>query len=118
MLMMCWFYCIPFAKGLFFASAPLILLFSLFVLKRGIRQSRLGLRQLAFVLMFIAIMKLFTVDIYLSRDTFLCAFDECHDTGLFKMLQAAGLAACSCSTSTAALYRNDGRYKPHLNRFI
>jgi hypothetical protein len=94
MLMMCWFYCIPFAKGLFFASAPLIVIFSLFVLKRGIRQSRPGLRQFAFLLMFVALVKLCTVDIYLSRE-YLCAFDRleslCTGRG-FKIFQASGLA--------------------------
>ena len=93
MLMMCWFYCIPFAKGFFFASAPLTLLFSLFVLKRGIRQSRAGLRQFAFLLMFIALLKMFTLDIYLLRDYLLCTFEKCHDTGFFKTVQGAGLIA-------------------------
>jgi hypothetical protein len=91
MLMMCWFYCIPFAKGFFFALAPLTFLLALFVLKRGIRQSRKGLRQFAFVLMFLAFLKLCTVDIYLLREYVMCAVDKCHDTGFFQKVQGAGL---------------------------
>ena len=48
MLMMCWFYGVPFVKGLFFASSLLLLLFSVFALKRGVRQSRSTLRGVAF----------------------------------------------------------------------
>jgi len=72
MLMMCWFYCIPFAKGMFFGSSGLMILFSLFMLKRGIRQSRLPLRQGAFLLMFIALLKFFIADVYLLKDYILC----------------------------------------------
>jgi NADH:ubiquinone oxidoreductase subunit 5 (subunit L)/multisubunit Na+/H+ antiporter MnhA subunit len=96
MLMMCWFYCIPFAKGLFFAFAPLLVLFSLFALKRGIRQSRPGLRQWSFLLMFIALLKMTTWDLYLLREDILCGialFSEACTAEGIKILQAAGLAA-------------------------
>ena len=93
MLMMCFFYCIPFSKGLFFAFAPMLILFSLFVLKRGIRQSRPRLRQMAFLLMFLAFLKMFTVDIYFLRDTLLCGIgllsSACDAEG-FKVLQISG----------------------------
>jgi hypothetical protein len=110
MLMMCWFYCIPFAKGLFFASAFLLIIFSLFVLKRGVRQSRPLLRQLSFLLIFIAILKIFTVDIYLLRDNLLCGAglfkSSCNAQG-FKILQASGLAALLlCSLLLLNLYRS------------
>lgn len=94
MLMMCWFYCIPFAKGLFFSFSLLLVLFSLFVLKRGIRQSRFGLRQAAFLLMFFAVLKVFTIDLYLLKEKILCGSglfsSGCGDTG-FKILLLAGL---------------------------
>ena len=110
MLMMCWFYCIPFAKGVFFASPFLLILFSLFALKRGIRQSRHGLRQAAFLLIFMAILKIFTVDVYLLRDKLLCKSSwfppACNANG-FKILQASGLAALVlCSMILFNLYRS------------
>jgi hypothetical protein len=91
MIMMCWFYCIPFAKGFFFAAGPLMFLLALFVLKRGVRQSRRGLRQLAFIFITVALAKICTVDIYLLKASITCAFNNCHDGGLFRMIQAAGL---------------------------
>lgn len=94
MLMMCWFYCIPFAKGFFFAFAPLLVLFSMFVLKRGIRQSRPGLRQFAFLLIFIAFLKLFTIDFYFLREPLLCgvkSFESYCNADGFKIFQASGL---------------------------
>jgi hypothetical protein len=110
MLMMCWFYCIPFAKGLFFASSFLLIIFSLFVLKRGIRQSRSALRQTAFLLMFIAILKIFTVDIYLLKDKLLCGtpwlLSACNARG-FKILQASGLVVLALlSVVLINLYRS------------
>jgi len=107
MLMMCWFYCIPFAKGFFFAAGPLALLFSLFVLKRGLRQSRAGLRQFSFLLMFLALLKMCTVDIYLLREYVMCTFDKCHDTGFFKTVQGAGLVVLVlCSLLLFNFYRS------------
>jgi hypothetical protein len=110
MLMMCWFYCIPFAKGLFFASPFLLILFSLFTLKRGIRQSRSALRQTAFLLIFIAILKIFTVDLYLLRDELLCGIERfssaCNARG-FKILQASGLVLLAlCGVVLINLYRS------------
>ncbi|MBU6474550.1 MAG: hypothetical protein KGQ70_01170 [Alphaproteobacteria bacterium] len=93
MLMLCWFYCIPFAKGLFFASGPMAFVLALFVLKRGVRQQRAGLRQLAFLLMFAALLKMALADVYFLRIDLLCAFNQCHDGGFFRAAQAAGLAA-------------------------
>lgn len=94
MLMMCWFYCIPFAKGLFFAFSFLLVLFSFFALKRGICQARPGLRQFAFMLMFAALLKICTVDVYLMREHFLCRGDGslCTPAG-FKVLQGGALLA-------------------------
>jgi len=94
MIMLCWMYCVPFLKGLFFASSPLLIIFALFVLKRGIFQKRLRLRQLSFIYIFIAFLKIFTLDIYFLRDKILCnsyLFDiACNGNG-FKFLQLFGL---------------------------
>jgi hypothetical protein len=92
MLMMCWLYCIPFVKGVLFGVAPLVFLFSLYVLKRGIRQARPGLRQFAFILMFAALLKLTILDAYLLRGELACAFGRCGDAAAMKMAQGAGLA--------------------------
>lgn len=107
MLTICWFYCIPFAKGLFFALSPLLFLFSLFMLKRGIRQSRPLLRQAAFLLMFLAALKLFTVDIYFLKDRLCGLFaPDCNATG-FKILQAGGLVALTLTgLLLAQIYRS------------
>lgn len=110
MLMMCWFYCIPFAKGLFFALSLLLILFSLFALKRGVYQERFRLRQMAFILMFFAFVKIFTVDLYLLKDKLLCGRGEwsataCTTNGV-KVLQAAGLGALVlCSVILFHFYR-------------
>ena len=108
MLMMCWFYCIPLLKGIFFASGFLLILFSFFVLKRGIRRSRLILRQMAFFFIFTALLKILTVDVYLLRDKILCAtdgfFDACNVRG-FQLLQGGGLVILVLSSlALFALY--------------
>ncbi len=92
MLMMCWFYCVPFAKALFFAFSLLLVLFALFALKRGVCRARPGLRQLSFLLMFTALLKMCTVDVYLLREHLLCTIGSrwCTATG-FKMLQGGAL---------------------------
>lgn len=97
MLMMCWFYCIPFAKGLFFASGPLLILLATFVLKRGVRQARRNLRQLAFTLMFVAILKIFMIDLYLLRDMVPCGAGHFFANCSFKLLQGGGLVALAVS---------------------
>ena len=87
-----------------------MLLFALFVLKRGIRQSRAGLRQFSFILMFIACLKMFTIDVYLLRGYVMCFFDACHDAGSFKKVQGAGLIALVlCSLFLFNVYRSFAR---------
>lgn len=94
MLMMCWFYCGPLVKGLFFALSPLLIVFAFFILKRGIRQSRLALRQGAFILIFLSILKILILDLYLLRESLLCKSgwlqSGCTATG-FIILQVLGL---------------------------
>ena len=101
MLMMCWFYCVPFAKGLFFASSLLLLLFSVFALKRGVRQSRKTLRDIAFFLIFFAFLKIFIIDAYMMKEHLLCSTSFspsfCTATGfkIFQMLSLVALVLCS-----------------------
>ena len=63
MMMLCYFYCLPAAKFLYFASGPLIFLCAMFALKRGTRNQRRGLRLAAFIMMFFASLKLFIIDV-------------------------------------------------------
>ena len=96
MLMMCWFYGVPFIKGLFFTSSLLLLLFSVFALKRGVRQSRSTLRDVAFFLMFIALLKLFIVDAYILREYLLC------EVGVFvSFCTSCVLSPINATTPTA-----------------
>lgn len=101
MLMMCWFYGVPFIKGLFFTSSLLLLLFSVFALKRGVRQSRSTLRDVAFFLMFIALLKLFIVDAYILREYLLCevgvfvSFCTAKGFKTFQFVSLVMLALCS-----------------------
>jgi len=96
MLMLCWFYCIPFAKLLYFSSAPMLLVFAMFALKRGIRTSRSGLRQTAFVLMFLACVKMCLFDIRMLKKELLCGMHKgvetaaCNATG-FIAAEVLGL---------------------------
>ena len=94
MLMIFWFYGVPFVKGLFFASSLLLLLFSVFALKRGVRQSRKTLRDVAFFLMLTAFLKFFIVDAYMLKEHLLCGTNVsssfCNATG-FKIFQILGL---------------------------
>lgn len=64
MLMLCYFYCIPAAKFLYFASGPILFLCAMFALKRGTRNQRAQLRSAAFVMMFCATLKLFIIDLF------------------------------------------------------
>lgn len=94
MLMMCYWYCVSFAEGMFYASALLLILFSLFVLKRGIRRDSPGLRLTAFMLTYIALLKICILDIYLLRKQILCGIDQlvpfCNAGGV-RLLQGSGL---------------------------
>jgi hypothetical protein len=94
MIMMCLYYCIPFAKIFFFIFSVLLFVFALFMLKRGVRQSRPKLRQWAFFTMFLALLKFFTADLFFLKEKLLCDFRlfnlGCGAAG-FQKLQALGL---------------------------
>jgi hypothetical protein len=63
MLTLCWFYCIPLAKFVYYLLGPFFIAFAMFALKRGIRRHRPGLRQAAFFMVFGAIVKMFLFDV-------------------------------------------------------
>lgn len=86
MLMLCWFYCVPFAKMLYYASGPLLVLFGAFALRRGITRSRPGLRRLAFILFFVASAKMWVFDL---RD--LDQFVVCGHSGLASVFLCSSL---------------------------
>lgn len=76
MLALCWFYCIPFAKFLYFASAPILIIFALFMLKRGIRSARHKLRQWALAFIFVGLVKICVFDVRDLGHDLLCSVDE------------------------------------------
>lgn len=76
MAMICWFYCIDFAKFLYFASAPILFVVSLFVLKRGIRNAREGLRSAALMLMFVSLIKICVFDVRHMGKNLLCTINQ------------------------------------------
>lgn len=75
MIMLCWFYCIPFAKFLYFATAPLFLVFSLFMLKRATRAGRPFLKKLAFSFITLSVMKIFLFDVRALKQDIICSMD-------------------------------------------
>ncbi len=96
MAMLCWFYCIDFAWFLYYAFAPVLFIVSLFILKRGIRNARAGLRSAAFSLMFAAVIKICIFDVRTLGKEILCTVNQalsdvgCNTTGQ-KMLEFGGL---------------------------
>lgn len=74
MVMLCWFYCIPFMEFLYYAAGPALFIFSLFVLKRGIRMARKNLRTLSYGLMAISAIKVFLFDLHLYNQDLFCGF--------------------------------------------
>ncbi len=103
MLMLCWFYCIPFMKMLYYAAAPLMAVFALFVLKRGIYRARPGLRQTAFAILFFAAVKMWVFDLRDLDEHVVCATGIravealCTPAG-FKVIGVVGLLGL-CATS-------------------
>ncbi len=76
MIMLCWFYCIPFAKFLYFATAPLFLVFSLFMLKRATRAGRPLLKKIAFSFITLSIFKIFLFDVRALKQDIICSMHE------------------------------------------
>ncbi len=63
MLMICWFYCVPFVYFLYYAIAPLLIFLSFFIFKRGICRNKITLRILALFFIFVSSIKIFVIDL-------------------------------------------------------
>lgn len=74
MLMLCWFYCIPFAKFFYFSLSGIILVIAMFMLRRGIYRDRRKLRLWAFLLMFLSALKAFVVDLRITKQYLICDY--------------------------------------------
>lgn len=114
--MICWFYCAPLFHWLFFASSAFLLVYALFILKRGVRQSRKGLREIGLTLIAVVIFKVFVLDAnYLAKEMFCdnsqldggCSFVA---IGIFRVV--AGLMLIPASYGMLKLY------KRYINRNI
>lgn len=111
MIMLCWFYCIPFAKLLYFSFGPLMVVFGLFALKRGIRNKRSGLRKAAFMMIFFSFIKICLFDLRMLKDVLLCGnerylpFLSCSAKG-FMALQVLGVAVLAAVSYALYQYYN------------
>lgn len=88
MVMLCWFYCVPFLKIFYFSIGPLLFLSALFVRRRGLYRRQAGLIHTAFILMFVALVKIFVLDVRSSGRDLLCSgalFLPCTETGWFAL---------------------------------
>lgn len=121
MLMICWFYCMPFAHLLFYAAAPIMLVFAAFMLRRGVLRARRGLRLAAFVVMFVAAIKIWIFDLRALHGDALCtaarkAWWLCSRGG-FASLSLLGLVALVASCGGIfLLYRRYLRDRPPMLR--
>ena len=94
MFMLCWFYCVPFLKLLYFLSGPFVFLLALFMRRRAVYRRHAGLAKAAFGLMFAAVIKLFVLDIRYAGQDLLCSGFlplPCSSAG-WQALQGIGFA--------------------------
>lgn len=92
MLALCWFYCIPFAKFMYFASGPVLILMCMFMFKRGVYTARAGLRQWALILIFAALVKMCAFDVRMLGHELLCSVnEELSEAGCNKVSWRRGL---------------------------
>ncbi|TAL31706.1 MAG: hypothetical protein EPN97_10925 [Alphaproteobacteria bacterium] len=68
MLVLCYAYCIPLLKFLYFMMGPFFIVFGMFALKRGMRLRSQSLRQTAFFLMFGSALKMCLFDVYMLAE--------------------------------------------------
>lgn len=73
MFALCWFYCIPFANFAWYATAPLLMMVALFVMKRGILLQRKNLRILSFFMILLSGAKILVLDWDPFVDAVLCS---------------------------------------------
>jgi len=116
MLMICWFYCAPLFHWLFFASSALLMVYASFILKRGIRQNRKGLREIGLALIYLIVIKLFTFDAnYIARELF-CENAQlgvvCSERAISVFRIFAGLLLIPSSYGMFRLYRH------YINRVV
>ena len=109
MFVLCWVYCVPFVKFLYYAVAPLLLFFAFYVMKRGICREILWLRYSALVLAWAAVSKIFLMDVSsLARDMACQMADRlCSATGV-KIFQMAG--GCLFALSAVVLLMLGARF--------
>ena len=116
MLMLLWFYFIPFVKFVFYIFALLCVLFSAFVMKRGRRRGNRELRSAAIVLLVIAAGKTFLVDPYVLRKWLLCdvgvPFLDCT-VGSAHILMALGSGLMAVSL-VGLFYLRHRAMKPNV----
>lgn len=72
MFMVCWHYCVPFLNFLYFAIAPILILWGAFVMKRGIIQYKKFLRERAMILWGLALVKFALLDIRKMGSALFC----------------------------------------------
>lgn len=72
MLMICWFYCVPFAEFLYYSAGIIAVLFALLMLRRAFYNNRPYLRGIALVLCLCGGVKFFLADLYFSGQKILC----------------------------------------------
>ncbi len=92
MFLVCHFYCSSFFHWLFLISSLLLLGISTYVLKRGVRQNRRGLRKLAFFLIYMAVLKIFLVDAkYIAEGMFCNQADGMCNFGAVKLFKSLSM---------------------------
>ena len=109
MFVLCWVYCVPFVKFLYYAVAPLLLFFAFYVMKRGICREMLWLRYGAMALAWAAVFKFFLIDIHSLSRGMACQMAEslCSATGA-KIFQMAG--GCLFALSAVVLLMLGARF--------
>lgn len=121
MLMLCWFYCIPFAILFYFAFGPLLFVFSMFAVKRGLRQARKGLRKASFIFMFLSAVKVFIFDIRMGEKYLFCdkkirlPMIDCSPFG-FRVAEFASLLLLALVSMV--LFHYYGVYVPERKRKV
>ncbi|MGM0422010.1 MAG: hypothetical protein ACQEQL_02815 [Pseudomonadota bacterium] len=96
MFMVCWHYCMPFLNFLYFAIAPIMILWGAFVMKRGINLYKRPLRDRALILWALAIVKICVLDIRgISIELFCdsvqgCSTEKLWAINIFSLLCLGG----------------------------
>ncbi|TNE25893.1 MAG: hypothetical protein EP349_10280, partial [Alphaproteobacteria bacterium] len=109
MFVLCWVYCVPFVKFLYYAVAPLLLFFAFYVLKRGICRETLWLRYGALTMAWLAVFKFFLMDVNsLARGMACQMSDKLCGAGGIKLFQMA--SGCLFALSAVVLLMLGARF--------